>query len=472
MSAAHSFARLAAGLAFTCVLGASSVPGAEESLQVTDQTGWHVVEEGETLQKITEKYLGAPNLWPENHKLNPQIRDPHLLRPGQRIKVIVERQVPARDALIAEVANEVDKNLQRSGWDDAEQGDKLESEDGVRTQEKSSTTLVFDDGSELTLNEYSQVFLKEMRTTVAGIRRGSIEVRQGQADLRWKAPRPDRSQIEIVIGDTVARPRVGKTGTAETRGRLSDDGASQLMVFGGSSAVEAAGAVVDVPKGMGTSIPKGEPPKPPEKLLPAPLPVEPASGSQHTCSNPIFTWGEIGGAASYTLEVCADRRCERLVDRATALIERRWQPSSLPKGELFWRVLAVSASRLDGFASPPRPLTILAERPDLQPPTVALAVIGVGEATAAGEAVLGAGGALRLAVRDDACGVMEVRFRWGDETWQTFAGNDLTPPTQGANTLQIEARDRLGRARQLTQKVRAQSQSLPVPEVETVPKKP
>lgn len=81
-----------------------------------DTIGWHVVQEGESLQTITARYLGTSDLWFANLKLNPQLRNPSLLRPGQRIRVILDRQVPARRARIEKVANEVDKNVQRAGW--------------------------------------------------------------------------------------------------------------------------------------------------------------------------------------------------------------------------------------------------------------------------------------------------------------------------------------------------------------------
>ena len=246
-----------------------------------DTIGWHVVREGETIEQITERYLGTPKLWPENLRLNPEIRDPRLLQPGQRIQVILERQVPARRARVERVANEVDKNLQRTGWRDAAPGDELAPLDGVRTRERSSAELDFDDGSNLTLTELSQVFLKDISTSLTGVKRGSIEVERGQAELELAAARPESVEIEIVVGGTVARPRVGPAGRAQTRTRLPEAGGSQVMVYGGSSEVEAGGRAVQVPRGMGTTVPEGGAPSPPEKLLSSPSPVGPGKRSEH-----------------------------------------------------------------------------------------------------------------------------------------------------------------------------------------------
>ncbi|MEM7354036.1 MAG: LysM peptidoglycan-binding domain-containing protein, partial [Acidobacteriota bacterium] len=303
---------------------------AQEAAEVQDVLGWHTVQPGENFQSITKRYLGTANLWQENWKLNPQVSDPGRLRVGQRLRVIVERQLPARQAIIEEIANDVDKNLQRSGWEDAVNGDALAPSDGVRTREEASTRLGFDDGSQLTLTELSQVFLKDLDTSVTGVRRGSIVIEEGQAELVLKAPRPDKVAIEIVVGDSVARPRPGPAGTAQTRSRKPAGGGAQLMVYGGSSQIEAGGAAVEVPRGMGTSVPEGGAPEPPEKLLPAPKTSAPAGGTEFGYANPRLAWQAVRGAAAYVVEVCLDSACSQLVARAAALTEPSWHPERLP----------------------------------------------------------------------------------------------------------------------------------------------
>ncbi len=440
-----------------------AVPGVAQSAdasarQIQDTVGWHVVQAGETLQSITAKYLGTPHLWPENHKLNPQIRDPHLLWPGQRIKVIVERQIPAQSAEIEKISNEVDKNLQLTGWQQAQAGDALKPKDGVRTFEDSSAALRFDDGSNLTLNEYSQVFLKEMQTTVTGVRQGEITIERGQADFKLQAPKPEKSDIAIVVGTTVSRPRPGPGGTAETRTRLAASGVSQLMVFGGSSELEAGGLKVAVATGMGTSVTAGEAPKPPEPLLPAAALESPPEASQWNFANPHFAWQPVPGAASYNFEVCRDSACTQLVGRTSELKTPSFQPvTGLPRGLLFWRVQAVAPSGLDGYSSKPRSLHILSENVDLEPPLLAVAVVGAGDVRPDGVVLLGPGGALRWAARDDASGVAAVRYRWADAAWQLVAGADIAAPAgEGEpvlHVLQLAAVDHLGRQRTLEVRV-------------------
>jgi LysM repeat protein len=48
----------------------------------------HKVEKGDTLWSICEKYYGDPGLWPKLWEMNPFVTNPHLIRPGDVIKLI------------------------------------------------------------------------------------------------------------------------------------------------------------------------------------------------------------------------------------------------------------------------------------------------------------------------------------------------------------------------------------------------
>ena len=237
------------------------------------------------------------------------------------------------------------------------------------------------------------------------------------------------------------------------------------MVYGGSSQVEAGGATVDVPRGMGTVVPEGGAPSPPEKLLPAPATSSPGRRERFGYSNPRFVWRPVSGAATYTVEVCLDPRCGRLVARETGMAQTNWQPERLPVGELYWRVTAVSASGLDGYASRALPLTVTSPAPDLEPPVVVAALAGAGHMADDGAFVLGRGAAIRLEGRDDASGIAEVRYRWGESSWRLWRGRDLALPDGLAEArLEIEATDRLGR--------KGEPWSVPVTRGESPPQAP
>jgi hypothetical protein len=52
------------------------------------QTLTHVVEQGDTLWDICEKYYGDPLLWPKLWEMNPFVTNPHLLKPGDVIRLM------------------------------------------------------------------------------------------------------------------------------------------------------------------------------------------------------------------------------------------------------------------------------------------------------------------------------------------------------------------------------------------------
>jgi len=318
------------------------------SMSAADNVGWHEVKQGETLESITKHYLGTSASWRENWKLNPDLKNPNLLRPGQRIRVILSQTLPARSAEVSKVTRKVERKPEPAPWVVANAGDQLKERHGIRTFEKSSAELLFDDRTTLTLTEDSLVFLREAKALPKKRDRSTIEIVDGQADLEKPARAARAHDIEIVVGSATAKPSAapGERSTARLR---NDNGAARLMAYRGGAALSSGGATVAVPQGMGSSAPAGGgPPTKPENLLPAPNldPMERGS------TRPRFTWQPVDGAATYTVEVCSDEHCSRLIDRATALTMSRWQPAKpLPAGETYWRATARSATALDGYPS-------------------------------------------------------------------------------------------------------------------------
>ncbi len=413
---------------------------------VSDRVGWYVVKDGDTLEDITERFLGAKALWPENWRLNPQLVDPHRLRIGQRLRIILERQLPARSAEVRQVERRVEKKPYPQEWTPASAGDLLREKDGLRTFPRSSAELAFDDGSHLVLSEESLVFLQRSERTVMGKKRDAIEVLEGQADLEARAPRARSSDIEIVFGGATSRPEAGPDGRFQTRTRQPKGGDGQLMVYGGKSVVEKAGAAVTVAKGMGTSVPKEGPPRPPERLLDAPALLEPGADAAWALASPRFAWKPVAGAASYTLEVCRDAACTQLFERRVG-VAGAGLALRLSKGAYRWRVTAVAASGLDGYPSEARGLVIESDSDDEEPPAVALVLDGAGLVLSPRHVALGPGASLHLEARDDASGVSEITVRWDEGPPSSFQGGALRPPPgAGIHRLEVVARDGAGHA--------------------------
>lgn len=411
-----------------------------------DTLGWHVVKPGETLKKITEHYLGDGNLWPENHRLNPTLRDPDLLRIGQRLRVITARERAIAQAELVKVVRDVKRRNMPRPWEKATRGDLLKERDGVRTLEKSAAQLRFEDGTSLNIREDSLLFLTMVERNLRGIPRESVEVVTGQVELKGQVKRPERLDVELVMGGTRAKPATDKYGNVQTRGRMDGAGTASVMVFGGKTKVSAAGASVTVPKGMGTVVEKGAPPQPPKKLLNAPKPTAPKHRAKLNYGNPRFDWGPVAQATSYTLEVCRDAACATPVLRYASLASPSFAVPQLPEGKLFWRITAVDSNALDGFPSRPRPLEVRRNTPDTQPPVVVAYPVGRGKALGEAHIALGKGARIRLAAADDASGVAKITYRWNEGNWRTYQNNLLKlPGTAIEGTLWCKAVDKLGR---------------------------
>ena len=345
-----------AGLALLAALLQLPVGAQEPPLQPGDEIGWHVVRPGETLEGVTDHYLGDPKLWRDNWRLNPDVENPHVLVPGQRIRVYLSRHV--RAAEITAIARSVDQKPYPEPWLPARIGDRLKERDGVRTHKSSSTELAFEDQSVLRVGEQSVVFLRDTGSRLQGVSRKSLEILEGQADVEARPAAALPSDLEILIEGARASARPSENDPSRARARRNAAGSAQLMVFSGSGQVAAGGEAVEVPRGMGTSVPKGGRPAPPEKLLPAPRPWRPRDREVLDHANPRLSWDPVPGAASYTLEICRDTACGQLVLRLVELTSPEGAPDQLPLGDLYWRVSAVSPSGLDGFRSEPRVISI------------------------------------------------------------------------------------------------------------------
>jgi hypothetical protein len=345
------------------------------------ETGWHIVRPGETLRLIAGRYLGSAELWPKLAQLNPDIADPNLLKPGQRVRIFVDRPAGNAGAQVSQVSRKVEAQPAPIPWEDARVGDFLVERDGVRTYPKSSAQMAFLDGTKLTVTEDSLVFLQRTGGALRGVERKAVEIVQGQAEVearpagRDAKPAPP-AEVEIVLGNTRATARSDRSGAVQTRARRADAGGAKLMAYGGEADVEAGGAKVQVPQGMGTSVAASGPPGPPEKLLAAPGALTPADGAAVGCANPLLAWQPVPEAASYIVEVCRDAECGAQVERAPDIAGTSWRPPALPAAALWWRVTARSRSGLDGYPAPARRISITSASTDVQAPAGTVTLTG------------------------------------------------------------------------------------------------
>lgn len=92
--------RLVGNAVFTALLGmatlgASAGTSLAQAATVRDDVpSTYVVVRGDTLWDISGRFLREPWLWPEVWRANPQIKNPHLIYPGDRISLYYENGEP------------------------------------------------------------------------------------------------------------------------------------------------------------------------------------------------------------------------------------------------------------------------------------------------------------------------------------------------------------------------------------------
>ncbi len=418
-----------------------------------DTLGIHVVQPGESLWSITKKYLGEDFLWRENWKLNPDIENPHQLRIGQRLVVITERVIPAKSADIQAVANRVEKNLKRQSWLPAAAGDQLFEEDGLRTLRKSSAQLGFNDATTLRLTEYSQLFLSGRETTLRGVDRANIEVTKGTAEIEFAPLGNQKTEIEVLVGRATANPRPDSAGNGQLRASNGTDDSAQLMVYAGSSSVASQGQTVQIAKGEGASVPKTGKIQV-EKLLPAPLLEDDKFQGTWPIANVPLRWQTLPEADQYVIEVCEDKRCGRLHDRASIPAQpnqdfHNWTPEMRAAGNYHWRVTAVSNSGIQGYPSEAKPFRLERLVRDEAPPVVAIVPIGYAKLHDPGKVRIGPNTQIKIVGFDADAGVAELQWRWQGGQWQIAQRSEVnvTLPTQIPDSqaiLQVMATDYAG----------------------------
>ncbi|NLN11483.1 MAG: LysM peptidoglycan-binding domain-containing protein, partial [Acidobacteria bacterium] len=179
--------------------------------------GWHVVRPGDTLEGITAYYLGSPARWRENWALNPGIKDPDLLHPGERLQVLVSPEHSRHAALVWRRARLVDAQQPPRDWMNAEIGDLLVRRDGVRTGARSSAELAFTDGSRIWMTENSLVFLRSTARAPRVAPSREVEIVSGRADLELTAPAARAAAVEVVMGPARASVRAAAGEGAQSR---------------------------------------------------------------------------------------------------------------------------------------------------------------------------------------------------------------------------------------------------------------
>ena len=97
------------------ILSVALCAGAEGGQEIEHETGlYYTIQKGDTLWGVSKRFFDTPLKWPDLWKENSRITNPHLIYPGNRIRLFHEESVlqlkePEKEEPVAENRMEEEK---------------------------------------------------------------------------------------------------------------------------------------------------------------------------------------------------------------------------------------------------------------------------------------------------------------------------------------------------------------------------
>jgi hypothetical protein len=233
-----------------------------------DPTFELTVTEGDFLVNICKKYLENSRAWPEIATLN-FLKNPDLIYPGQKLLIPVRllRGIPLTCEVTFLKGDVRARKEPMDHWVPIHLGDRMTQGTSIQTGHESATELTFEDGATFFLR--SDTLLKVETSQ----RKGPVHILQdffvdvGRIFIRIRGATGIDSRRKIRTPSAVASTR----GT-EFRVSVDSEGSTRSEVLKGSIEVGARNRSIEVQEKEGTWVKRGQPPLPPRKLLPPPMP--------------------------------------------------------------------------------------------------------------------------------------------------------------------------------------------------------
>lgn len=303
----------------------------------------YTVADGDNLWDFSEKYLDTPLRFEQLRTLN-AVQRPRRMQPGTRLRVpmkwIRTNPVPARLAAAGGSVELIRADGSRKAQ--VTEGAEIRLGDSLRTGADSTATVVFADGSVLTLYGGSEMRFDHLSAHgETGMVDSRVHLIEGRLDTRVRPAAGPGSRFEIQTPSAISAVR----GT-EYRAAVQDGAqVSNIEVLKGKVRVSGGRKAHLVPAGFGTQVAVGEAPVKPRRLLPAPQLQPPAARIREL--NWPLVWQDVQGARAYRSEISAGPDFavlvwDRVVERARVTLP------DLPDGEYFVRVRGIDDLGLEG----------------------------------------------------------------------------------------------------------------------------
>lgn len=271
-------------------------------------------------------------------------------------------------ATLARVRNQVkSKPADAIAWRPAARGATLKQRDAVQTLGRSSTRILFDDGSALDLGEKSLIILRELsRDRVQRKNLSRLVLMDGQLRGSASPGATEPLSIEVEMPNAVAtifQPEA--VAAAESfLVTVNPDKSSTIAVYHGHAEVTAQGQTVEIKEQQSTTVAPDQPPAQVVELPRPPAALSPVADEVLSYRNlpprVRFTWEPSPGSSSYRFRLARDPGMQDLVVDET-ILETVFTHGGLKPGSYYWSVCGINGWAA-GHPNPARTLTLLQDR--------------------------------------------------------------------------------------------------------------
>jgi hypothetical protein len=233
-----------------------------------EQTVDILVQRGDTLINICEKYLEIPSKWREIARIN-KLDNPDLIYPGTKLS-IPERLLKAVSS--EGIASFVKGNVQHQPkgsdtWIPLRLNDRVKEGSTIKTGDESGVEIVFSDGNSILQRSNTVLGISSARKQPNNQTSYGLIQETGRTITKIKRKTGSESRFRIDTPSAICAAR----GTV-FRTSIDALDSTRTEVVEGDVDVEAMKKNVRVQEGEGTLVKKGEKPLEPRKLLPPPAP--------------------------------------------------------------------------------------------------------------------------------------------------------------------------------------------------------
>ena len=302
----------------------------------------YVVSKGDNLWSISKKHLNKVSYYEDVRKIN-NITHPKRIPPGTLIRIPldwVKRHAASVKVKFTEGSHQIfrDEKVLPVQLDS-----ELKLGDELRLDGKGSITLLFADGTEMTLSDNVIISFDHLtQYGKTGMVDSRVRINQGKMEIRAEKQQGAGSRLDIASASAVTSVR----GTVFRVGIDAEDpNASLVEVVEGEVAVEQEGQSVSVPQGFGLKIEKGKPITTPVKLLPAVNMVN----LPKIVTNPEFElrWSHLNNSKQYQVQLATDKLFSSLIWQQLVSNNHASLPE-LDDNHYFVRVTAFDQEGIEG----------------------------------------------------------------------------------------------------------------------------